>query len=428
MRSWPDRGLRRALLAYRALMWLLLPAILLYLRKRGRADPLYAARLRERFGRYDAPLPGAVWVHAVSMGEMRSAVPMIRALLDRGEQIVTTHFTPAGLREAERAFGPEIAAGRLRAVWVPLEHGRCWDRFLDAFRPRFGLVMEIEIWPRMIAVCARRGVPIYLCNAQYPEKSFEKDGRGEGLRARVVAGFAGAFVKSQLQADRFAATGLRDIEITGEHRFDQPIPQAQVAAADALRDELRRGRPALTLTSVVEGEDATYIEMIRATPGTVFVYVPRAPERFDEVAGLLSEAGLRVARRSEVLDEGLRPKAPIDCDVLLGDSMGEMYFYMALSDRALVGGGFVPKGAHNVIEPLALKKPVLVGPHVWTIEYPIREAAAAGVARVLDTPEELHAAVAEASAVTEGQIDAFYEAHAGAVARTLSALEARGLL
>ena len=419
----PPPRLRLALIGYSVLMWVLLPLILIYLWRRGRKDPDYSRHLGERFGRYAKTLQNPVWVHAVSMGEMRSAAPLIRALLDQGERVVTTHFTPAGRREAHRAFAAEIAAGQVQVIWVPLEYGFAFRRFLRHFTPKYGLVMEIEIWPRMIMACRKHGVPLFMCNAQYPKKSFEKDRQGFGLRAALVRGFAGGFVKSEGQRERFAAVGMTNIHVTGELRFDQPIPQAQLDAAARCRDALTRGRPSFTLTSVVEGEDATYIAMIRQTKGIFFTYVPRAPERFGEVAGMLRDAGLNVARRSDLFDADLTLTDPApQIDVLLGDSLGEMYFYLSLCDRAIVGGGFVPKGAHNIIEPLALKKPVIVGPYIWTIEYPATEAIAAGVCENVQTEADLLAAVMDRQPVTDAQITAFYDEHAGATARTLAAI------
>ncbi|WP_445809461.1 3-deoxy-D-manno-octulosonic acid transferase [Yoonia sp.] len=418
----PPLRLRIALLAYGLAWWFMLPVVMIYLRVRARKDADYGAHLAERFGLVRAGLRNPVWVHAVSLGEMRSATPLIRALLAQGECVLTTHFTPAGRREAMREFAAEIAAGHVQATWVPFDMGLAYAAFLRRFAPKYGLVMEIEIWPRMIMACRAQGVPLFMCNAQYPQKSFDKDMAGWGLRAALTGGFAGGFVKSALQAERFAAAGLRNIHITGEMRFDQPIPQAQLQAAARLRERLVAGRPAFTLTSVVEGEDAVYIDMIRQVPDAFFVYVPRAPERFDEVAGMLREAGLHFARRSQVLDAALGARDLPQIDVLLGDSMGEMYFYLALCDRAIVGGGFVTKGAHNIIEPLALRKPVIVGPHIWTIAYPAQEAIAAGVCHHVQTEAELLEAVQAPMTVNDDQIAGFYADHAGAVDRTLAAL------
>ncbi|MFO1203172.1 MAG: glycosyltransferase N-terminal domain-containing protein [Tabrizicola sp.] len=292
-----------------SLIWHLgLPFVLIYLWKRGRKDALYSQHLSERFGRYRQHMPGAVWVHAVSLGEMRSAVPLIRALLDRGDRVVTTHFTPAGRREAERVFAPDIAAGRMAAVWVPFETSWAYAGFFRAFQPRAGLVMEIEIWPRMIFASRRAGVPLYMCNAQYPTKSMARDAR-TGLRHKLMQGYAGAFVKSDLQAQRFASVGVRNIHVTGELRFDQPIPPHLVAAGRALRPLLAGDRPVITFASAVEGEDDLYLDAIEAAlrhPSRPFVvYVPRKPERFDEVAGMIAARGLNCLRRSQALDATL---------------------------------------------------------------------------------------------------------------------------
>lgn len=422
----PTPRLRLFLWLYKAAWILGLPLILLYLRRRARRDPAYGAHLPERFGRYADPLPGSVWVHAVSLGELRSAVPLIRALLDRGETVVTTHFTPAGRREAEKAFAAEIEAGRLRPVWIPFEYDRTLTRFLRDFTPKYGLVMEIEIWPQMILTCRRRGVPLFMCNAQYPSKSYARDTTRTRWRAELMRGFAGALVKSDLQKERFASVGVAPIAVTGELRFDQPIPKAQLVAGAHARRWLARDR-VLTIASAVEGEDATYIDAIQRLQGPdapLVVYVPRKPERFAEVGEMLRAAGLRVGTRSEMFDAHLAPQGGTPrIDVLLGDSLGEMYFYLALCDRALVGGGFTPHGAHNVIEPLALKKPVIVGPEIWTIEYPAREAIAAGVCTHVQTVEELAGALRAGPETTPQRIDAFFAAHAGAVPRTLAAIE-----
>ena len=428
-----------------SLLWHLgLPVVLLYLWRRGRKDPLYAQHMAERFGRYRQRLPGAIWVHAVSLGEMRSAVPLIRALLDRGECVVTTHFTPAGRREAARVFAAEIATGRLAAVWVPFETAWAYAGFFRAFRPRAGLVMEIEIWPRMIFAAKGAGVPLFMCNAQYPTKSMARDAKFK-LRHKLMQGYAGAFVKSDLQAARFASVGVPNITVTGELRFDQPVPPHLVAAAETIRPVLTRGRPVITFASAVEGEDDLYLDAIAAAlrhPSRPFVvYVPRKPERFDEVAGLIAARGFNFLRRSRALDATLTPQSlpsppwggdgggghPPDAapDLLLGDSLGEMYFYIALSDRVVTGGGFTPHGAHNIIEPLALKRPVIVGPEIHTIEYPAVEAIAAGVCLRVETPQALAAALTDWTGPGADAIECFFAAHSGATQKTLAALDAQ---
>ena len=436
-RPFPSRRVRLFLLGY-ALLWAVaLPLVLAYLWRRGRRDALYWQHLGERFGFYARPLPGSVWVHAVSLGELRSAVPLIRALLDRGETVVTTHFTPAGRREALAVFAADIAAGRLCPVWVPLEYDWVYGRFFRAFRPVCGLVMEIEIWPRMIASAQRRGVPLFMCNAQYPLKSLERDRDRAPIRAELMTGFAGAFVKSDLQAARFAGAGVQGIAVTGELRFDQPIPDAQLQAGRQARVWLGAvSRPVVALASVVEGEDALFIAAIGASRAAhaaagleppLFLYIPRAPERFDQVARLLAQAGLTSLRRSEGFNAAFvpigTPSGPVD--VLLGDSLGEMYAYLAMCDRVVVGGGFTPKGSHNISEALSLGKPVMTGPDIHTIEYPALEALEAGVLTRLEDDTALRAAVApdHPADPPPEKIAAFFAQHSGAVAKTLAALD-----
>jgi 3-deoxy-D-manno-octulosonic-acid transferase len=415
----------RVFLVFWSALWVLcMPLVLLYLWHRGRKDALYFQHLSERFGRYPQKMPGAVWVHAVSLGEMRSAVPLIRALLDRGERVVTTHFTPAGRREALRVFGPDIAAGQLATVWVPFELSICYNGFFCAFQPKLGLVMEIEIWPRMVFAARAAGVPLYMCNAQYPTKSIARDARFP-LRPAIMRGFAGALVKSQLQADRFAAVGVANIHVTGELRFDQPIPAAQLAAATAARPALSGTRQVITFASVVEGEDDTYLAAITALKGPdapFIVYVPRKPERFDDVANLLAAKGFRAIRRSTALSADLSLISTDPTDILLGDSLGEMYFYLSLADRVVTGGGFTPHGAHNIIEPLAIGKPVIVGPAIHTIEYPAVEAIAAGVCCHAETPDALTTAIKDWPGPSPGQINAFLAAHSGATQKTIAAI------
>ena len=413
------------LLLYHMLWVLLLPLVMVYLWHRGRRDRDYRTHLSERFGSLPALPKNSIWIHAVSLGELRSAVPLARALLAKGETIVFTHFTPAGRREAERVFAPDIAAGHVAVVWVPLDMIWVYWRFFRAAQPKVGLTMEVEIWPAMVMAARLFGVPLYMCNAQYPSKSLTRDSTKLRLRQRIMGQFAGAFVKSQLQADRFESVGVPNVQITGELRFDQPVPPGLPEAATTLRPTFDN-LPVVTFASVVEGEDEIYLTAIKAALASnsppLIIYVPRAPERFDATADLLRNAGLTVARRSDVLDENLASKNDWTADVLLGDSMGEMYFYLSLADRVVVGGGFHHHGAHNIIEPLAVRKPVLTGPVTYTIEYPFAEAEAAGVAQSVPDAQALTAALIGPDWTTEADMAVFMAAHSGAATRTAEAI------
>lgn len=421
MTDFPSPRLRRFLWLYKVLWTLGLPLALAYLFWRSRRDPLYRGHLAERFGFYRKTIQNAVWVHAVSLGELRSAVPLINSLIAEGEHIVITHFTPAGRRETEKVFAAEIADGFVVPIWIPLEFGWTFRRFFRAFQPRYGLVMEIEIWPEMIRSAHVNGVPLFPCNAQYPNKSFTRDQNKSKWRGDLFAGFSGAFVKSDLQEQRFSYAGCPDVHVTGELRFDQPIPAVQVAKGEAAKRQLNR--PTLTITSVVKGEDETYINLIKNASDRLFIYVPRAPERFDETHQMLIDAGIKVARRTSVLSDDLTLNTVPDVDVILGDSMGEMYFYLALCDAAIVGGSFVEKGAHNISEPLALGKPVIVGPHTWTIEFPLIEALAAGAAKQAHSAKALMNLITQNNIQSPDKARAFFATQQGSVARTMAAIK-----
>ncbi len=431
------------LIGYQFFHYLMLIPILIYLWIRGRRDNLYKKHVGERFGFYHKSKSISktehVWVHAVSLGELRSAVPLIKALLRRGEKIVTTHFTPAGRREALSVFEQEIARGQLTVVYLPLEYGFAFRRFYRHFKPKYGLVMEVEFWPCMIISARKSAIPLFLCNGQYPTKSFNRDTKGIQFRSLVVQYFAGVMVKSELQADRFASLGVANIAVTGELRFEQPIPSQQLLRGTEAREILNRKR-IFTIASAVAGEDDTYIKTICAIKdhcyksgfeSPLFIYVPRAPERFDEVKALLQQAGLAVGTRQQMYDKALTPQhtsphnSPL-LDVLLGNSMGEMYFYLSMADQVIVGGGFTPHGAHNISEALALSKPVIVGPSIWTIEYPAFEAIEAGVLCRVDDQQTLQNELLRLSQDSETpgpeQVDQFFSKHTGAVEKTLAAI------
>lgn len=426
----PKGRLRVFLALYTVLWWVILPVVLIYLALRGRKDALYRQHIGERFGRYPSQMVDPVWIHAISLGELRAAAPLIRALLDRGEKVVTTHFTPAGRRAAQSMFGEAIASGQLVSTWMPFELPFIYKRFFAAFHPKFGLSMEIEVWPRMIAAARDAAVPFYLCNSHYPSRSYDRDMKRFKWRAEVLSLLAGAFIKSDLQRGRFETSGVTDIAVTGEMRFDQAIPADLVTAGEALKTSLGN-RTVIALPSVVVGEDDTYLNTISALQGPdapLFIYIPRAPERFDETANLLRERGLNIARRTEVFDEGFNGTLPQNIDVLLGDSMGEMYFYLAACDLAIIGGGFIEKGAHNVSEPLALGKPCVVGPYTHTIEFPLEEAKAAGVAHQVMDEAALIAYLKTRQFPDSDAAMRFANVQKGATSRTIAALIERGLI
>ena len=412
-----------AFMAFYRLLWLIfMPLVLFYLQWRARREPMYIDHLGERFG-FGAQRSGDwVWIHAVSLGEFRSAIPLIDALLARGERVVITHFTPAGRDASMDHYSDQIAAGKLAVCWVPFDYGLAFRRFFRRFSITYGLVMEVEFWPGMIMSARAAKIPLFLCNGQYPNKSYQRD-KGRVLSARdIVPGFAGVMVKSNRMAEPFRELGLDKIAVTGEMRFEQPINQMHIDAAARVRSHLSE-RPVLTFASAVKDEDALFITAIQSLksrmPDALIVYVPLKPEHFDRAAELIQAGGLSVARRSVVLDAMFELEIPLTCDVLLGDSLGEMHFYLAVADQVVVGGSFAPQGSHNIIEPLSQGKPTIVGPNTWTIDFPAVEAIEAEVVRQV-SPNELADALLDLSEYASA--DAFMSVMGGSVEKTLDAV------
>lgn len=429
---------------YSLLMWAAQPFLRRKLRRRGLAEPGYLDAIEERFGHYTQAAESTselVWVHAVSLGETRTAGILLAALRAQwpGLRILLTHGTATG-----RAEG----AGLLRAgdvqVWQPWDSQAAVARFFAHFRPRLGLLLETEVWPNTVACAQARGVPLVLVNARLSDKSLQQALRMALLSRPAYAALAAVYAQSDNDAERLRTLGAPVRAVFGNLKFDAAPDAAQQALGRQWRQAL--GRPVLMLASSREGEEDSFLEQIKAlalstrTPTAPekradgepaptdadfqILIVPRHPQRFDEVQALVEKHGLTVARRS-----GWNGAPPAAADVWLGDSLGEMALYYALSDVALLGGSFAPLGGQNLIEAAACGCPVIMGPHTFNFAEVAELAEAAGAARrVADMGEAVRAARSLLSrpAAQQAAADAgrqFSAQHRGAAANTVRALE-----
>lgn len=408
-----------------SLLWLLaLPFVMLRLLWRARRQPAYLKHVGERFGRYRVRAPGPViWVHAVSVGETRAAEPLVRALLDRWPQhtVVLTHMTPTGRATSKALFGSE---SRVLRVYLPYDLGCLARRFLRHFRPAFGVIMETELWPNLLASCRRRRVPVMLANARLSERSARRYAHARTLTATMLGALAWIGAQTVADAARLRALGARRVAVTGNIKFD--VTPAPAAEALGVMFRARRGaRPLLLAASTREGEEAPLLDAFArlAPPDVLLALVPRHPQRFDEVAAAVTARGLKLQRRSE--EAAIAP----DTRVWLGDSMGEMFAYYLAADVALIGGSWLPFGGQNLIEACAVGTPVIVGPHTFNFAQAAEDAIAAGAAQ---RAADLEAGVAAAlvliadPARREAMASAgraFADNDRGATARTVSLLE-----
>ncbi|MDF3838071.1 lipid IV(A) 3-deoxy-D-manno-octulosonic acid transferase [Cupriavidus basilensis] len=427
-----------------SLLWLVaLPVALLRLVWRARKEPGYVQHVGERLGTY-GNLPAAgpwLWVHAVSVGETRAAQPLIEALLaDYPEhRILLTHMTPTG-----RQTGAQLFGGQPRVMQCYLPYDLPWlvRRFLRYFRPAAGMLMETEVWPSLVRGARVAGVPLLLVNARLSPRSFRRTARFGGAATAMYRDFTGVLAQTQGDAERFRALGLASVQVTGNLKFDMQPPEDGLRRGRLLRQGFG-ARAVFAATSTREGEETLLLEAFsrwqalaadapNPVPRPALLLVPRHPQRFDEVAAMVTRAGFSLQRRSALGDSAAWEQAglpePVTADVLLGDSMGEMALYFAASDLAFIGGSLLPLGGQNLIEACAAGTPVLIGPHTFNFAQATEDAIAAGACqRVTDADALMRAAAAVLGdapglAAMRGHARAFAVLHRGATARTMAAL------
>ncbi|WP_348534222.1 3-deoxy-D-manno-octulosonic acid transferase [Limnohabitans lacus] len=400
--SWRERG---ALAVYGLLMGALQPLLRRKLQRRGQQEPGYLHQVPQRFGVYDTPVKaGAVWVHAVSLGETRAAALLVHALRQHmpGMRLLLTHSTATGWAQGQALLQP----GDVQA-WLPWDTPEATRRFLQRHQPHCGVLMETEVWPSLVQACRIHGVPLFLANARLNDKSFHSAQRWSWLSGPAYRGLRGVLAQSNADAKRLRALGARVDAVLGNLKFDvqpQPVAQANAQRWRSQWSRLGQPRPVIMLASTREGEEALWLEALAANAarmqafadaGVLWLLVPRHPQRFDEVHQQVVAKGCSVFRRSALPADGAWPAQATDAQVWLGDSLGEMPQYFHAADMALLGGSFMPLGGQNLIEAAAFGCPIIMGPHTFNFAEASEQAQSAGAAqRVADMDGALNQALA----------------------------------
>ncbi len=348
-------------LAYVVFSWLMLPVFLGHLLWRSLSEPRYRERLTERFGCGFAQLPGpSIWIHAVSVGEVTAAAPLVRALGRRypGMPLVVTTMTPTGSQRARDLFGATVTHS-----YMPYDDPGSVRRFFDRVRPALTVILETEIWPNLYHECGRRGIPLVMASARISARS----ARGyrilfnlirDSLAHGIVIG-----AQSEADAERFRRLGASPARthVTGNIKFDFELPAGVAAAGQALRMAHAPGRAVWIAASTHQDEEQVVLEAHRqvlvSRPDALLILVPRHPERFATVAALVAREGFSSVSRSSTAT------CTSATEVFLGDSMGELALFYAAADVAFVGGSLVRVGGHNLLEPAALGLPSITGPY-----------------------------------------------------------------
>ena len=426
--------LARAL--FSVLAWGAQPLLRRKLRRRAVAESGYAVAVPERFGYYQPQDLGQdghgqwIWIHSVSLGETRAAAILVKALRERipNMRLLLTHSTATGREEGAKL----LRAGDVQ-VWLPWDTLAATRRFIAQFRPAVGVLMETEIWPNLIAECANAGIPLTLANARLNEKSEAGALKIKPISGPAYGALAAVWAQTEDDARRLCNVGAQVAGVLGNLKFDVQLEEALMRKAAQWRHGLRltHQKPVVLFASSREGEEQLLLEQLQQQPVLVsavqWLIVPRHPQRFDAVAKLINDAGFAVSRRSQWSDAGNAPPVQ-DGSLWLGDSLGEMPLYYALSHLALMGGSFEPLGGQNLIESLACGTPVILGPHTFNFSQASDLAVQAGAAfRCADMAHAMQKACAlvqdsPSLLAAEEQARDFMCQHRGAAAATADAI------
>lgn len=351
---------------------------------RGLKQPEYRAHWGERFGffKHQFSLP-IIWLHCVSVGETRAAEPLIKALQTQypNRLILLTHGTPTGRETGKSLFGDGILQ-----AYLPYDAPFAVKRFLRHFQPTIGIIFETELWFNLIAACKQQQIPLLLVNARMSEKSASGYAKLGGLVREGLQNLNAIAAQTQADVDRLQSLGAQNVQIMGNTKFDVSPAPTMLELGAQLRALFGKNRPVLLCASTREGEEALILQYLTVLKGQkiLIVIVPRHPQRFDEVATLLQQKNLSFVRRSQ-----LTKAVPAGCNIVLGDSMGELFAYYNACDVAFIGGSLLKLGGQNLIEALSLAKPVLVGPHTFNFAEATTNAIALGAAKRVANAQDL---------------------------------------
>ncbi len=368
-------------------------------RKARRAGGVWEIRAPERFGHYaqlgssTSPFANSaapVWVHAVSLGETRAAQPLIQTLLDQGLPVLLTHMTATGRAMGSSFFEQYIASGQLQQAWIPYDLPEAVKGFLGHWQPRCGILIEREIWPNLLAEAKTQEIPMVVVSARFSESALKQSRWMGKVLKEAFASLQLVLAQTPEDEKRLKDYGLNQVELAGNIKFDVTVAESLIEEAQVFKEKLQR--PVVLIASTRDGEEAMFLEAISQISSSatesatkpLYVLVPRHPQRFEEVRTLLDKSGLSYLRRSQQASaDELR-----ECSFLLGDSVGELFFYYGLADVAIIGGSFESFGGQNNIEASAAGVPVIVGPHTANFKQAVEDAIEVGATLRVESAAE----------------------------------------
>ncbi len=356
---------------YRIALYIALPVVLVRLLIRVSRSRRYVNRLSQRFGfgLHPAGLAGdddRIWIHAVSVGEVNAAIPLIHALQKNypERRFTITTMTPTGSDRVVQNFNDAV-----HHCYLPYDYPGAVKRFLNRLNPSMAIIMETEIWPNYVVECRCRNIPVIYVNTRLSKKSYEGYLRFRKLIAPILRKVDHFAVQTCADSERLIQLGANQncVEVTGSLKFELDIPASILESAQSVRRDLGLDRPILVAGSTREGEEAhvlqAFLEAKRAIPDLLLVLAPRHPERFRKVYRLCLRSNCKTVLRTQssgVIDS--------DVDIYIGDTMGELTLLIAAGDIAYIGGSLVPAGGHNLLEACAASVAVIFGPHMFNFQ------------------------------------------------------------
>ncbi|MFK8068162.1 MAG: lipid IV(A) 3-deoxy-D-manno-octulosonic acid transferase [Gammaproteobacteria bacterium] len=361
---------------YSFLLFISLPVIFARLYFKGRLNPMYRQRWKERL----AIIPEIkknnsqklIWIHAVSVGEVEATLPLVKKLFSEYSDlhIIMTTTTPTGAETVARRY-PEQFNKQIKHFYIPYDLTILINRFIKKINPDLLIILETEVWPNLIHVCDQKNIPVLLANARMSKRSAKGYKRFSSLSQPTFSKLNAVAAQTDQDAERIISLGAiaDNVVVSGSLKFDQKLPVDINKRSLELRKKLGSKRPIWIAASTHEGEEekilAAHAEVIKTLTNCLLILVPRHPERFDHVYNLCEKAGFKTNRRS-VEKNNIQQQS--DNQIYMVDTMGDLLLCYGAADVAFVGGSLAEIGGHNLLEPASLGIPVIMGPHTFKIE------------------------------------------------------------
>ena len=376
---------------YNAALALIKPLYKSKIKKRAESAEQFQQECLERFGPFQAVKnKNAIWFHVVSVGETNAAQPLIEHYLKVGHPVLVTNTTKTGQARAKSLFLKAPYLDLFQAVYLPADQKSLVRQFFALYQPKLLALVETELWPNLIAQAGLSQVPCILINARLSEKSAKGYAKVSSLTQPMLHGLDQLLAQDRATATRFVQLGAAEsvTQVVGSIKFDIHAPESFVQQAAQLKQEWSlAGRKIITIASTHAPEEQKLLSALKpylaAQPELLCIVVPRHPERFDEVFAVAQSLNLNTTRRS------MGQKIEAEAQVYLADSMGEMWLWYALSDACFVGGSLnEPGGGHNILEPIALHVPTVLGKNYFNFQSIVDEFVQADAVKVVDDAEQ----------------------------------------